>query len=1634
MNAQSFAIREFIVIVFLSYSLGGHAGALSDTPLSLKGSVPPNVMFSLSVEYPTAVQQAYNPTTTPYNPASEFLGLFDANKCYSYDTVNGWFVPQYMATAHSCLAGEWSGNFLNWGTMTGLDEFRHAMTGGNRYVDTSTTTVLERSYIDTHGGTGYFANRSYTGAGASPYPTVTLSNATNGVKMTATGSGTSAVVCNAPSATMPYCGTLAVTVGGTPAGNLTCTTWAGSGTSASPYQCSSLVADLAASGVVATSTPATAATFASAPIADTVSCTNPTYTAGAFNCTYALSGGTTGTCDTQTGTGSSASPFRCTTFDPFGAQIFSYTASGAASSFTNTVSGTTSTRVPSSGTTRVSCTITGATSISCPLADPAGATLTSTTRSNSGTRTFSNWSFSAGVTGGALVSGPSAVTSGGTTAACGNRTCYTQYNIAYTWNKPTTSTQTLYYIPSYTGTRGVTSYYTPSYTLNTGGTVTYNVRVKVCDPAVGLESNCKAYGTSYKPTGVLQDNGDIMKFGVFSYYNSDNIDNAVMRSKAKYIAPQKFVSSGGTIANTAKEWSETDGTLIADPDPAERAASYPVGANPPRSGVIKYINQFGRPVDPLPATTASTLKTYDPVGKLYFETLNYLRGLPPTPHFYAGATAATDDDFPIITSWGADPIEFSCQKNYIILLGDKNTHCDKRLPGGTTVIGSESTTHQCRKGTEADDFGSYNETIPATRGPGVNVSTWTNTLGNLQGDSPNNTRAASRTGAGSNGSWYMSGLAYWAARNDIRSDDAAQPSTVGAQKVKTYIIDVEEGGPSATSQFALAAKYGGAESFDANGNPVNSVYTSSADHSGAAFPSYPWPKTLLRASDPAKMIASVKGALSDISAQIGTESALAQSSGDLRTGAGAYIYRAIFNSGGWIGDVQAFSISASGVISDAPTWEASTKLPAHSSRRILTYNDGLQADGISAEISANARTGVLFAAADAAALAANFSSSQQSSLNKGASGAVDGQAIARINYLRGDASNEGGLGLQWRTRNSRLGDSVNSNPTYVGAPLSGLKGNAYNSFALSYSGRKPMVYVGGNDGMLHGYDASVDADGVATLTAGTELLAYVPSAVYGNLSQLMSVNYSHKYFVDGTPAISEACFSDCNAATAVAPPVWKTVLVGGLNAGGQGIYALNITDPDNFSTTSPANLVLWEFTDRDDPDLGFTFGKPVIRLMNNGKWAVIFGNGFNNTHADGHASSTGRAYLYIVFVTGPSGANKTWTHGTDYFKIELKSPNEAADTPPNGLSAPAALDINLDGDVDYIYAGDRQGNVWKIDVSNADTSHWKSAFGTVADPLPLFTTSDGAATPLRQQITTGIELSAHPNGGYLVLLGTGSYIEVTDPLGPFRTDSYYGLWDKQDGTTRITSRSQLQKQTVLAEVVSGSTTYSIQSACKPNYLPSLSPQQAMTNRLDPFCPSSLAYTTSDQQLGWVFDLPNSGERVVSDKPLLESSLLTFTTLTPSVDPCTGNTVGREYNLDYLTGGQSTRGFIDLNSDRKVDSADKLTVTLSINGVLTAVSAAPSGRRMSGGASDTPVRFVRPPPGEPPGIAGGPVCSDFIPGWGCPSRMGPPSNCSEWVQDVVSNEFLTGAGSGLASAPMKCIAASSGRLSWRQIAK
>ena len=627
------------------------------------------------------------------------------------------------------------------------------------------------------------------------------------------------------------------------------------------------------------------------------------------------------------------------------------------------------------------------------------------------------------------------------------------------------------------------------------------------------------------------------------------------------------------------------------------------------------------------------------------------------------------------------------------------------------------------------------------------------------------------------------------------------------------------------------------------------------------------------ASEPGAFAGALANSLSAIIERIGAGSAVATSSSELR--ANSRIYVATFNSGDWSGQLLSMPIDTNGDVG-APEWDGgavslASDVVSPNDRIILTKGDS---DGVVFEY-------------------ANLSTAQKAFLDKDVAGTSDNCGPERVAYLRGESTKEGAGGTfscasstvisSLRNRpTSKMGDIVRSNPIFVSAPNAGYSDvdhTGYAAFHSSYKNRVPMIYVGANDGTLHGFNACVAGvtPGCSAADPGKELIAYVPNMIYGNLNRLADKEYNtnHRFFVDGSPMVAD-----------VYTGAWKSVLVGGLNGGGKGYYALDVTNPTDSTLTAPnfteanaASLVLWEFSDLDDSDMGYSYNIPSINpftgqalqivKMENNKWAVVVGNGYN--------SSGGKAVLYVLFISG--GEDGTWTIGTDYIKLTADS------GVGNGLSTPIPFDSDGNGLADVIYAGDFKGNMWKFDVSDSSPANWQVGIGG----LPLFVS--GTNKP----IISPPLITFHPDGGQLVIFGTGKYLEVGDTTST-NTQSTYGIWD-DSATTTIVEADLVGQVVTIGALASTST-------------------QNTVDYSDP------------TKKGWYFDFPISGERVTG-VPSIENGMLTLTSAVPSSSPCDFGGKSFVYIVDYLMGGMLDYSVFDVNKDRIVASDDGLAVAMEI---------------------------------------------------------------------------------------------------------
>jgi len=494
-----------------------------------------------------------------------------------------------------------------------------------------------------------------------------------------------------------------------------------------------------------------------------------------------------------------------------------------------------------------------------------------------------------------------------------------------------------------------------------------------------------------------------------------------------------------------------------------------------------------------------------------------------------------------------------------------------------------------------------------------------------------------------------------------------------------------------------------------------------------------------------------------------------------------------------------------------------------------------------------------------------------------------------VNFFRGERTYEdsggGAASDLFRLRDSILGDIINAQPSYVKrSPF--LYGDAgYAGFQSVTNSRRGTVYAAANDGYLHAFETDVNNNpyfqtaGIGTsITSddtfqgnntgnGVERWAYVPGIVLPNVYRLANKPYNHRYLTDGSPQVGDICVTS----TCGLPPTgtatssdWRTILVAGLNSGGIGYYALDITDP------LPSGVkVLWEFTNRGvcytDPEialgdktsdchLGLSYGNPIIAKRNSdGKWVVIVTSGYNNTVGGGD----GKGYLYILEAhTGKILNRLTTGVGT------VASPSGLAKI--NGW----ATNANIDNTALAVYGGDLEGNLWRFQLDSTGPGY----LGVVK--VATVTSAGGVPQP----ITVKPELGPVPGqpSARMILFGTGKFLESTD-----KTDtSDQTIYALKDVPTTITSPviasvrgNPLIKVRTFAGYGVDDPTRTVASGTAPSWA---------------------------TDFGWLLDLPDDRERVNVD-PQLQLGTLVIASNVPSNDTCTAGGFSWLNFLDYATG-------------------------------------------------------------------------------------------------------------------------------------
>ena len=871
-----------------------------------------------------------------------------------------------------------------------------------------------------------------------------------------------------------------------------------------------------------------------------------------------------------------------------------------------------------------------------------------------------------------------------------------------------------------------------------------SIRVKVCDTSAGagpLESNCALYPSgAYKPVGLMQRYSQQMRYSVFGYLNDSTItrDGGVLRARKKFIGPMAPAVGGPDQANPVAEWDPTTGVMVTNPDPTDASQTATnFGVSVTNSGALNYINRFGQ-------VTPGSYKTYDPVGELYYAASRYYRNLGNVPEWTAkgSASAATlaqwVDGFPVITTWD-DPILYSCQRNFILGIGDVNSWPDKNVPGSTSSASEPAKPAAVTADTALDTVTVTNR-IGALEGLGA--------LGNV----------APYGGCCLSNSALMAGLGYWMNATDIRPDSSGTPArTRGKQTVQTYWLDVFEFQTfKPNNQFYLTTKYGGARlpaDFDLTTRTTplpEAWWRTGNDTVGSGDSLQPRPDNYFSAARPDQVVSGLTGAFARISAEMAAHSTSFTTASPQLAQTGSAVYAAKYDSRAWSGEIYVRSMSidpGTGVPSFVDGWSFSAKLDAQTAgtgwtdgRRVVAWDDGV--------------------AAARPFRWASLSDSRKAALDTVVDDTADGSRF--LDYLRGNRSDERGSTSttsprKYRDRVSLVGDVAGSRLLVVGPPslpLSEAGNPGYAAFRTTYASRKTVVYAGTNAGMLHAIDGALSGG-----TAGTELFAYLPGAVFdgptgqpavNGLKALADPDAAHFNRVDGPQVAADI---DLGRTVGGSGTQWRTMLIGGLGKGGRRYHAIDITDPAAWTSESAvATSVKWEFS---DPDLGYTYGEPVVVKTRAHGWVVIFGSGYNNTD--------GKGYFFVV---------NPRTGGL----IAKVSTGVGSPTGQAGLAQVNAFVLDrTDGVADAVYAGDLLGNLWRLDLSGTGTT-------PPAPQLLARLERGGVALPVTTQPLITVEPQTMRRW---VAVGTGRMLHVND-IADSTGQRFYAI---QDGTTRRFARA-----------------------------------------------------------------------------------------------------------------------------------------------------------------------------------------------------------------------------------------------------
>ena len=657
---------------------------------------------------------------------------------------------------------------------------------------------------------------------------------------------------------------------------------------------------------------------------------------------------------------------------------------------------------------------------------------------------------------------------------------------------------------------------------------------------------------------------------------------------------------------------------------------------------------------------------------------------------------------------------------------------------------------------------------------------------------------------------------------------------------------------------------------------------------------------------------------------------------------GDFVYQSTFTyekDMQWKGSLKKYQLNADGSFGTVQ-WDAADKLNAKSASARNIWTSGISVSGIN-----------------------NFTTSNRDDLKSRmfpSQAPTDLQTENLINFIRGvDVYDQDGDGNKTESIH-KLADIYHSELVVVGPPeasalddgsSNGQKKdsyyrsqNNYNNFKTGSScggpcpTRKEVVFAGANNGIVHAFDTS----------NGEELWGFIPPSVIGNLEKIPSskANTSNAiYGVDGSPVVKDIYFDD-TPNDGSTNPRWRTVLLGGLGSGGQGLYALDITDINNPKHLFAINhdgseqvIQHWgsdgfknEFGYRsgsidakyDYRKLGETWSTPrIIRIKVSGKdkWVAVFGGGYNGAVNPNYGSAVfvmdledeGRL-LKVIDIEDQANVMKNYVFGTVANNTQTEF-NLAS----YGLSS---YDINCctlkvygAGSIRYAITGDQSGTT----MSNLKLKFDEAPPGGITIKVSMVNKTDIVnSLPADLTVITADGTSKANYNGALVyatdLEGKITKINLTDQGTLYQTTTLFNAQSTSDNGRYIYTRPEatinndsnlwlyfgtgntqkLQEQSTSVQ----NRVYGIKDVNFPNFVSLSSPGDVSQCKTAPDCPGGT-------DLGWYVNLSNYQK--LSAEPTVDRDRVYFPIYEPNSSSNKCNT-----GIAYLNGYDTKCGNSVLN--------------------------------------------------------------------------------------------------------------------------